>query len=381
MGIQSFESFKAGIFKQQFQFKSFSPTFINNEWSWQDTRVHFLLSEASRLLGELNAFSHYIPDVDLFIHMHIAKEANTSSRIEGTRTEIDEALLEKEEDLISENKDDWKEVRNYIEAINMAVKELDRLPLSTRLIKQTHKVLMDSVRGQQKLPGEFRKSQNWIGGTSIADAMFVPPSHEEVPELMSDLEKFIHNDKIFVPPLIRIALSHYQFETIHPFLDGNGRIGRLLITLSLVHAGILTKPCLYLSSYFEKNKGDYYDALSVVRAQNDISYWVKFFLNAVIDTSQKGISTFRNILSLKEKADSKILTLSKTNSKNAEKALRILFSNPIQSMDSLGSQLSVSKPTAAKLIRMLEDLNILRKFRKKSRTINYIFDDYLQLFM
>src|SRR5690554_1459965 len=265
-----FENFKSGAWKEQYQYKSFSPTTVNREWNWENPKINTLLARASRTLAELDAFSLIVPDIDLFIQMHIAKEANNSSRIEGTQTEIDEVVLDSEQ-LAPEKRDDWQEVHNYIQSINEAMDELNRLPLSNRLLKQTHAVLMQGVRGEHKTPGEFRRSQNWIGGSSLVDAAFIPPHQLEVPELMGDLELFWHNEKIDVPELIRIAISHYQFETIHPFLDGNGRIGRLLITLYLVSKGLLRKPSLYLSDFFERNRASYYDALMRVRTSNDRS--------------------------------------------------------------------------------------------------------------
>ena len=293
-----FETFKAGQWKKRYQYKSFEPVPVNHEWTWEDPTINTLLEQATRALGELNAFSLIVPDVDLFIEMHVLKEAQTSSKIEGTQTGIDEALMP-EEQIRPEKRDDWREVHNYIEAVNTAIAKLQTLPLSNRLLKQTHAILMQGVRGEHKQPGEFRTSQNWIGGSNLSDATFIPPHHDGVTELMGDLEKFWHNEEIAVPHLVRAAISHYQFETIHPFLDGNGRIGRLLIPLYLVSHGLLAKPSLYLSDFFERNRASYYDALMQVRVSNDLIHWVRFFLNGVAQTATKGREIFSQILTLR----------------------------------------------------------------------------------
>tara|TARA_Y100000815_G_scaffold213878_1_gene198776 strand:- start:4266 stop:5399 length:1134 start_codon:yes stop_codon:yes gene_type:complete len=373
------EQFRSGQWLQQYQYKSFSPTPINCEWQWLDPQLNTLLERASRALAELNALSLMVPDVDLFIRMHIAKEANTSSRIEGTQTQMDEALMRKEQ-IAPEKRDDWQEVQNYIEAINTAVEDLKQLPLSIRVLKQTHAVLMQGVRGDHKMPGEFRTSQNWIGGSNLNNAVFVPPHPSEVPELMGDLEKFWHNEQVQVPDLIRIALSHYQFETIHPFLDGNGRIGRLLITLYLVDKGLLHKPALYLSDFFERNRGAYYDALTVVRSSNNLLHWLRFFLTAVVETATSSKNTFMAIMTLRHEVEHQILTLGK-RAENAKKLLLHLYQRPMVSIGDVTEILDLTHPSATALVKQLESLNILVETTGYGRNRLYLFKRYFDLFM
>jgi len=371
--------YRAGRWVQQYEYKSFSPAPVNHDWTWEDPRINTLLEQATQAIGELNAFSLIVPDADLFIQMHVIKEASTSSRIEGTQTEIDEALKPKEM-VAPERRDDWQEVQNYIAAMNWAIEELERLPLSNRLLRNTHKILLEGVRGEGKLPGEFRKSQNWIGGSGPSDAAFVPPAHTEVPELMGDLEKFLHNITIQVPHLIRVAISHYQFETIHPFLDGNGRIGRLLITLYLMSKGLLKKPTLYLSAHIEKHKGAYYEALTRARESNDMGHWVRFLMTAVRDTALKGRETFQSILVLRQEVEQTTLSLGK-RAENARLLLNYLYRKPLVTPNEVAEVLSVTHQTASSLIRNFEELNILKKWEKIGRSQVYVFGRYLALFL
>lgn len=373
------KEFKAGIYKQQYQYKSFSPSIVNQSWTWSDAKLNILLEEATHKLGELNAFSLYVPDIDIFIRMHVIKEATTSSRIEGTKTNVEEAL-QKKEDVRPENKDDWQEVQNYVKAMNGAIDQLKHLPVSTRLLKEAHRRLMQGVRGKENMPGEYRTSQNWIGGATINDAVFIPPHHEELSALMGDLENFLHNEEIDVPHLIKVAIAHSQFETIHPFLDGNGRIGRLMITLYLVSKGLLAKPTLYLSDYLERNKGLYYDNLMLVRTSHNLTQWIKFFLVALIETSKKGISTFQNILKLKEKIDGeKIVTLGKKVSK-ARELMNLLYRTPYVTAADIIRGLSVTAPTANALIQDFVRLGILKEMTGKKRNRMFFFVEYLRLF-
>jgi Fic family protein len=373
------EMFKAGHLQQRYQYKSFEPVLVNQVWTWDDPVINILLEKATRALGELNAFSLIVPDIDLFIQMHVAKEAQKSSLIEGTQTGIDEALMA-EEQIKPEKRDDWREVRNYIEAVNTAISELERLPLSNRLLKDTHAILLKGTRGKHKQPGEFRTSQNWIGGSNLMDAVFIPPHQDGLGVLLSDLEQFWHNDEIFVPHLIRAAISHYQFETIHPFSDGNGRIGRLLIPLYLVAHGVLEKPSLYLSDYFERHRASYYDALMRVRTSNDLIHWVKFFLNGVEETANKGKTIFTHVLILRTEVEEKILTLG-TKAQNARLLLNLLYKNPLITVSEITQHLNISRPTASALIRDFQRLEILVEYTGQIRGKLYVFKRYFDLFM
>lgn len=373
------KEFNAGSLRQQFKYKSFMPSHVNVDWQLGDSSLLALLSEADRTLGELNAFSQMVPDVDFFILMHVAKEATSSSRIEGTQTNIAE-VLQKEGNVDPEKRNDRQEVQNYIKAMNEAIEALKTLPLSSRLLRNTHAVLLQSMRGEYKLPGEFRSSQNWIGGASLNDAAFIPPHYYELPDLMSDFDKFLNDDIHPLPHLIRIGMAHYQFETIHPFLDGNGRIGRLLITLYLVGKGLLTKPTLYLSAFFEKHKSLYYDNLSRVRTHNDLMHWLKFFLEGIKQTAESSVATFKAIIVLRQKNEyQSILSLGK-KVKLAQQFLQVLYGNPIIDSQDAVKQLQISPSTALRLIEDFIRLGILKERTGYKRNRVFVFDEYLRLF-
>jgi len=372
------KDFTAGTYVSQGYYKSFQPTLINRQWYLDNMEVIQLLSKADRDLGRLDMYSNYIPNIDLFISMHVLKEATQSSKIEGTQTNIEEALREKE-DVPLDKRDDWEEVQNYIHAMEVAIKELDKLPFSSRLIRNTHKSLLQGVRGEKRQPGEFRRNQNWIGGATINDATFIPPIHTSIPELIGDLENFVHNQEIFFPELLKIALIHYQFETIHPFLDGNGRVGRLLITLYLVNKGILKKPILYLSDFLETHRRHYYENLMLVRGKNDISQWFKFFLVGIIETANKGIQTFDSILQLQKQVDLDIQKLG-SRAANAQKITNYLYQRPLINAEKIVEVASISYPSAYKLIEDLEKLEILKEITGGQRSREYIFEKYIDLF-
>ena len=372
------KNFKSGQFINQGSYKSFQPEKINRVWKIEDMELLNLLSQADRQIGRLDMYSEYIPNIDLFISMHVLKEATQSSKIEGTKTNIEEALLDIE-DVNEEKRDDWEEVQNYISALNSAIARLEKLPLSSRLIKETHQILLNGVRGKHKLPGEYRSSQNWIGGASINDATFIPPVHSSINDYMGDLENFAHNTEFFFPELLKIALIHYQFETIHPFLDGNGRVGRLMITLYLVEKGILKKPILYLSDFFEKNRTLYYDNLTRLREKNDVLQWFKFFLVGIIETAKSSIATFDKILKLEKEVDAKLQTMG-SRSHNAQLLINYLFQRPVIHAQQAKEITGLSLPSVYKLIAELERLEIIKEITGAKRGKLYVFKDYTKLF-
>ncbi len=373
------KDFKAGKYGKGYQYEYFIPEKINHSFFWTDEYINELLEKASLKVGELNAFSRFIPDTGMFIIMHIFKEAVVSSRIEGTRTQIQEALID-EQEIDPEKRDDWKEVNNYVKAMNMAIQELEKLPLSNRLIRNTHKMLLSSGRGEHKTPGEFRQSQNWIGGASLADATFIPPVHVEMPELLTDFELFLNNAKIKIPHLVRIAIAHYQFETIHPFLDGNGRIGRLLITLYLVSNHVLEEPLLYLSDFFEKNRTLYYDNLTAVRTKNDLSKWIKFFLTGIIQTADNAVSTLKNIIKMKESIEKESIMKMGKRSHRGMALFHYLFKKPVVSVKSVQTATGLSPKAANDLVQAFIKEKILVETTGYQRNRIFIFEEYLKMF-
>lgn len=374
------ERYRSGSFeKSPLGYSYFMPAMINESWQWTNPEINGLLENAAIKLGELNSFARLVPNIDLFIQLHVAKEAVVSSRIEGTQTNMDEALLS-EDEIAPERRNDWREVNNYIQALNNAVTQLETLPISSRLIKQTHATLLRDVRGEHKQPGEFRRSQNWIGGSSLGDAVFIPPHHDLVEKLMGDLENFLHNNDIRVPALIRIAIVHYQFETIHPFLDGNGRIGRLLITLFLIDHKIMSKPLLYLSSYFEKYKGLYYDNLTFVRTKHDMLQWIKFFLVGVADTAQVAAETLSDVVHLKAGLEQEINQKFGRKTNSANTFLRQLFINPITDVSKAMKICNLSRKAANDLVADFVEHGILKEITGQTRNRVFSFQQYLNCF-
>ncbi len=370
--------FIAGKKRKGFQYEYFLPEPVNHDWTISDALIQRKLESASLRLGELNSFARLIPDMNRFIRSYVRKEAVTSSRIEGTRTNMEQAFTD-EADIAPEERDTWLEVHQYIRAMDHSLRSLQALPLSSRLIRESHRILLSHGRGERKEPGEFRKSQNWIGGATLNDAMFIPPSAEHLPDLLSDLERFMQNESIAMPNLVRVAICHYQFETIHPFLDGNGRIGRLLITLSLMHFGMIDAPLLYTSDYFEKHKTLYFDRLTLVREKNDLTSWVRFFLDAVEQTALHAARTLQEIMALRDALMTERLPKMGRQVTAGQKLLQQLFTQPVLTVKDVEQATGLTTKSANDLTRRFIDQKILHEITGKRRNRLFVFADYLQI--
>lgn len=339
------------------------------------------LSSADRSLGRLDGSIQTLPDPDLFVLMYIKKEAVLSSQIEGTQSSLSHLLKREAEVLDSDIPKDVSEVSNYVGAMNLGLQLLDELPVSVRLIKEVHQRLLENVRGQEQDPGHLRTSQNWVGpaGCQIRDATFVPPFPADMINALSDWEKFLHQDDN-LPPLVKIGLAHAQFETIHPFLDGNGRVGRLLIALLLCEKKVLLKPVLYLSYYFKRNRQEYYDLLQRTRDAGDWESWIKFFIQGVDDVSQQATQTARDIVGLRERHRTLIVEKFGQVAGNGLKVLGDLFSQPIISVKRIMDLTGVTFAAANSLMHRLEKVGVLIEITGQARNRRYEYSDYVNLF-
>lgn len=360
------------------EYSYFLPSHVPRSFSPTDPTLNRLLEDATHSLGQLNAYASFVPDIDYFIRMHETKEATASSKIEGTKTKLDEALL-KEQDVLPERRDDWHEVQNYIAAMKYAIDKLGDFPLITRLLNETHRILLSGVRGEGRQPGMIRISQNWIGGASLRDARFIPPHNMHLNDLLSDLEKFLNEDDGTMPLLLKAGIAHYQFESIHPYLDGNGRLGRLLIILYLIQNKMLDRPVLYLSQFFEEHRQDYYDTLTIVRRDNDIEQWLRFFLVGVQETAQKAMKTLQAIMELRNDTQRTILQLGR-RAENAGTLITHLYQDPIISVPAAAELLSISHQSANILISELEKLGVLKEITGFERNRLFRLEKYVALF-
>ncbi|MBI4925409.1 MAG: Fic family protein [Bdellovibrio sp.] len=367
--------------KQPAGYKAFIPaSFPAGDLIAWDNDLIMLLSQADRAIGKLNAIDQLVPDVDFFIYMYVTKEAAFSSQIEGTQATFLDYFKAEAKIIDKDIPSDVDEIKNYIEAMNHGTNRLETLPLSWRLVREMHEILLKGVRGQHKTPGEFRKSQNWIGGPSIEIATFVPPPPQVLQDALSDLEEFFHSTSSKFPPLIKAGLIHAQFETIHPFLDGNGRTGRLLITFYLYKEGILLRPLLYISQFFKKYRRDYYDKLNGYRFDNGVENWLKFFLEGVRVVSDEAVMTAQKITKLRE---GHIQAVSKFG-RNADTALKLLnklYSLPIVDFRLVGKITGISsKANINALIEKFVKAGILHETTGKERYRKFVYREYIRQF-
>jgi len=343
--------------------------------------LHALLSDADRALGRLDGSIQTLPNPDLFVAMYVRKEAVLSSQIEGTQSSLQDVLKAEARMLSPEAPDDVDEIFNYIHAMRHGLERLSSLPVSVRLIREIHANLLRGGRGHKLTPGELRTSQNWIGpqGCTLREASFVPPPPHELPGLLGDLENFLHENQP-IPFLIAIGLAHAQFETIHPFLDGNGRVGRLLITFLLCEKTILSRPVLYLSWYFKAHRQDYYDHLQAVRDRGDWEGWLAFFLRGVFVVSQQASETARRVLLLREQHRQAITDLVGASAANGHRTLECLYQQPIVTVKLVQALIGTSYPAANNLVNRLVDLGILHEMTGHKRNRRFLYRDYLHLF-
>ncbi len=341
---------------------------------------HDLIEKANRALGRLDGVATLLPDVSLFLYFYVRKEAVLSSQIEGTQSSFSDLLMHEEKLAPGVPLEDVQEVSNYVAALNHGLKRLreDNFPLSLRLVREAHQVLLAQGRGSDKRPGEFRRSQNWLGGTRPGNARFVPPPPERVAACMNDLEKFLHDQPQRTPVLLKAALAHVQFETIHPFLDGNGRLGRLLITLILCAEGALIQPLLYLSLFFKQHRQEYYDRLDAVRVKGDWLGWLRFFLEGVQQTAQQATDTAGLILRLFDEDRRKVEGLGR-KAGSAQRVLDQLRRHPITTIPNAVAQLHLTAPTIRSAIQSLETLGIVREITGKQRDRIYLYDQYVRI--
>lgn len=355
--------------------------FVPNDLKYIDINIDVdtnrLIKKAYLLLGRLDGMAITLPDIDLFVSMYVQKEAVISSQIEGTQASLVDVL---QKDRTNEKIKETEEIVNYIKATNYAFNRLKDLPLSMRLIRETHKVLLSNVRGKEKMPGEFRKTQNWIGpsGSTIKTASFIPPAPNEMDKSLNDLEKYIH-DEDKIDDLIKIALVHYQFETIHPFLDGNGRMGRLLIILYMKEKGLIEYPILYLSYFFKKNRSKYYELLNNVRFKGEFEEWIKFFVEGICEISEDSIKSIQDIVHLKSKDTEKICSVTKANVSHLLSIYDYLLKHPFIEAEDIRNLLDLSKPTVNKLIGSLTELGILELVEEKQRYRQFVYKEYVDI--
>lgn len=361
-------------------YNAFIPVFLGKELPFElDINLINLLSEANRFIGKLDEITDILISPSFFVEMFARKESALSSQIEGTQATLSDFIKAEAGIKGKEIPDDVKEIENYFKALNHGLNRVNTLPLSLRLIREVHNILLTDVRGRGKNPGEFRRSQNWIGGRSIDTATYVPPPINEMTVLLYNFEKYLHQSDN-IPHLLKAAIIHAQFELIHPFLDGNGRIGRLLIIFYLNQKDIISKPTLYLSKYFKKNRKHYYNALLNISENLNYKGWVEFFLEGIIETSQESVELAREINELREKDLHKIQSLGRS-AKNGDILFNYLFENPVVGIEDVSKLLNIKFPNAQNIVNKFIDQDILNNYDERKRNRLYKYEGYLEILL
>lgn len=367
-----------GAFSGEESYRTYVPSKLPPNPPLDMADLYPLLDKANIALGRLDGLSLVLPDASLFLYMYVRKEAVLSSQIEGTQSSLSDLLLFESDEAVGVPLNDVEEVSHYVSAMNFGLKRLAEVPLSLRLLREIHSILISNSRGGHKMPGEFRTSQNWIGGTRPGNALFVPCPPEKLMDVLGEFEKFLHDKNVKLPALIKAGLAHVQFETIHPFLDGNGRLGRLLITFILCVEGILKEPLLYLSLYFKTNRKAYYDHLQLVRETGDWESWLKFFLKGIIKTANQATETAQAMIALFNK-DKAIIS----NSKKATPAVMAIHSymqqRPAVNTTQLKKVCGISLPTVLRSLATLEQLGLVKEITGKGRHKIFVYHEYLEI--
>ena len=373
------EGYKSGMFMRMSEYSAFILSKINYDWSWEDSKLSKMSAEASRQIGELNGYSKLLPNIEVYIKMLLTIEANRTSKIEGTYTKIEDNLLELS-DIEPEKKEDWERIQKYIEAMDYGKTQVNNgSKIGTKLLREIHKVLLEDEKGNEANLGRLRGMQTWVGGSSPANALYVPPPHTEIVECLADFEQFVENENTDTPEVVKASMLHYQFESIHPFVGGNGRIGRMIIPLYFQSKGMLDKSCLFISESLEKRKEEYFGKLTKVRTSSDIIGWINFFLEIMIETAKITNERLQKLAVLKNEMDDVIMN-TPVKPDNARKIVETLYEEPIVDVARLGMLSGIKNGTMRTVINSLIDKGLVIKTRGVNKNKILVFKKYTDIF-
>lgn len=373
------EGYKSGIFMRMNDYSPFILSKINYEWSWEDSKLNKMSAEVNRQIGELNGYSKLLPNMDAYTKMLMVVEANKTSKIEGTNIKMEDCLLQPS-DIEAEKKEDWDRIQRHIDAMNYGIQQIgEQVTVGTKLLREIHNILLQGEKGDEKNLGKLRGMQTWVGGTSILDAIYIPPPHTEIVECLADFEQFIANEDTNTPDVVKLAMLHYQFESIHPFVGGNGRIGRMLIPLYLRSKGFLDKPCLFVSEYLEQNKEEYFNRLAKVRTSSDIIGWINFFLEAMLESAKRTNNRLQQLSQLKNEMDNVVMN-TPVKPDNAKKIVETFYKEPIVDVLRLGELSGIKGGTMRTVINSLIDKGIVIKVKGVNKNKIVCFKKYTDIF-